>query len=238
MKQEYYYLCDRQFDKEFDKIALLERYPWVGRDFAKRSCRPLILGDSHYATDSDGNFSQEEYDTFKSDKNYTRGIINNVIYDKCKGDTTWKMYEGLLKTFMELSPENVKSFWSKVAFYNFIQEPMKHKDEKPSDKYIADGWRCLAGVIEVLHPTSILIIGVRNDCCSDKINGKGIRLEDFKNDIYYKINGCTPRIGKIIFGNDIIPITLIKHTSQRYSCDSWREYLEERDHEMMDYLLR
>ena len=236
MEQKYYYLCDRQFDMEFDKITLLERYPWVGCDFSKSSCRPLILGDSHYATDDDGNPSDEEYKNFKKNKESTRGIINNVIDDKCKGDTTWKMYEGLLKTFMEVSSENVKSFWSKVAFYNFIQEPMKHKDEKPSLEFIADGWRCLADVINVLRPTSILIIGVRNDCCSDKINRKRIKLEDFKDDVDHKINRCAPRIGKIIFGDDIIPITLIKHTSQRYSCDLWRGYLEERDPKMMDYL--
>lgn len=238
MEQEYYYLCDRQFDKEFDKIALLERYPWVGRDFAKSSCRPLILGDSHYATDDDGNPSDEEYTNFKSNKESTRGVINSVINNYCTNESTWPMFRNMLATFVTPSPDNVIKFWSKVAFYNFIQEPMKHKDEKPSDNYIADGWRCLAGVIEVLQPTSILIIGVRNDCCSDKLNGKGIRLEDFKNDKDYRINGCEPRIGNIIYGDNIIPITLIKHTSQGYSCDLWREYLEERDSKMMDYLLR
>lgn len=238
MEPNYYYLNDTQFDKEFDKTALLERYPWVGCDFAKSTNRPLIIGDSHYATDDDGKFSQEEYDNFKSNKNSTRGIINCVIRDVCKGDPTWSMFRNLVSTFTNLTPDEVKHLWSKVAFYNFIQEPMRHKDEKPSIQYVADGWRCLAGVIEVLHPTSILIIGVRNDCCSDKINGEEIRLEEFMDDIDYKINGCTPRIGKIIFKNEIIPITLIKHTSQGYNCDLWHEYLEKRDPKMMGYLSR
>ena len=242
MKQEYYYLCDRQFDKEFDKIALLERYPWVGRDFAKSSCRPLILGDSHYATDGKNHSSEkteEALEWFK-DKEATRIVVNGIIKDKCNEATTYRMYEKMLETFIDISPENIKSFWKRVTFYNFIQRVMERSDEKTSDDDVADGWRCLAGVIEVLHPTSILIFGARNDRCSDKINRKDIRLEDFDDD-KNPVNGCKPRIGKIVFGDEIIPITLIQHPSQRfntYKCEPWREYLEERDPKMMDYLLR
>ncbi|MBR6105080.1 MAG: hypothetical protein IKP81_08505 [Paludibacteraceae bacterium] len=236
MEKTFFNLCDRQYDKEFDKNTLLERYPWVGCNFAKSSCRPLILGDSHYATNKDGSTSDEEYKNFKDNKDSTRDVINTVIANKCEGENTWNMFEGLLKTFIDVSPDNVKDFWSKVAFYNFIQEPMKKADEIPSDKHKEDGWRCLAGVIKVLHPTSILIVGVRNDCCSDRINGDDIKLEDFKDDIDEKRNNCAPRIGNIKFGNDIIPLTMIKHTSQGYSYDEWKKYLRIRDSQMMDYL--
>lgn len=230
MEKIFLNLCDRQYDKEFDKNTLLERYPWVGCNFAKSSCRPLILGDSHYATDDDAL-------EYLKDKDSTRDVINTVIDNKCKEEDTWKMFEGLLNTFIEVSPNNVKDFWSKVAFYNFIQEPMKETNEIPSDKHKEDGWRCLAGVIKVLHPTSILIVGVRNDCCSDRINGDDIKLEDFKDDIdVKKINNCAPRIGNIKFGNDIIPLTMIKHTSQGYSYNEWKNYLRIRDSQMMDYL--
>ncbi len=228
MEKSFFNLCDRQYDKEFDKNTLLERYPWVGCNFAKSSCRPLILGDSHYATDDDAL-------EYLKDKDSTRDVINTVIANKCEGENTWNMFEGLLKTFIDVSPDNVKDFWSKVAFYNFIQEPMKKADEIPSDEDKGKGWECLAGVIKVLHPTSILIVGVRNDCCSHRINGEEIKLEEFKDDIK-KTNNCAPRIGNIKFGNDVIPLTMIKHTSQGYSYDEWKKYLRIRDSQMMDYL--
>lgn len=234
MEQDYLYLCDRQFDAAFDKIDGLARYPWVGSKFANSDCRPLILGESHYATDGK-EFSQEALEEFK-DKASTRGVVNCVIKDKCKGETTWNMYEGLLKTFMDVSPENVKDFWPRITFYNFIQSIMKNPDAKPTYEDIREGWRCLAGAIRVLKPTSVLIIGVRNDNGSDALNGKDIRLEDFKDDKDNIINACYPRTGNIIMLNEIIPLTLIKHTSQGYSPDLWREYLEKRDPQMMAYL--
>ena len=236
MEQDYFNLCDRQFDAAFDKIEGLARYPWVGSKFADSDCHPLILGESHYATDGK-NFSQEALEEFK-DKDSTRGVVNCVIKDKCKGEASWNMYEGLLKTFMDVSPENVKEFWPKVAFYNFIQRVMERTDEKPTDDDKRKGWRCLAGVIKVLKPTSVLIIGVRNDNGSDALNGKDIRLEDFKDDKENKVNRCAPRIGRILTSETIIPLTLIQHTSQRYSPCKWREYLEKRDPQMMAYLAK
>lgn len=234
MEQDYFNLCDRQFDAAFDKIEGLARYPWVGSKFANSDFRPLIIGESHYATDGK-NFSQEALEEFK-DKDSTRGVVNCVIKDKCKGEASWNMYEGLLKTFMDVSPENVKEFWPKVAFYNFIQRVMERTDEKPTDDDKRKGWRSLAGVIKVLKPTSVLIIGVRNDNGSDALNGKDIRLEDFKDDKENKVNRCAPRIGRILTSETIIPLTLIQHTSQRYSPCKWREYLEKRDPQLMAYL--
>ena len=239
MKENYFDLCDRQYDATLDQVEGLERYPWVGSKFANSDCRPLLIGDSHYAIDDNKNFSQEAYEEFK-DKDSTRRIVDTVIKNKCKGESTWKMYEGLLSTFIEMSPENTKAFWSKVAFYNFIQKVMKSIDEKPTDDDKRNGWRCLAGVIKVLKPTSILIIGVRNDGGSNSINDDEIKLEDFKDDMEHKVNNCVPRIGKIILKSHstprTIPLTLIKHTSQRYSHNLWKDYLRIRDPQLMDYM--
>ncbi len=234
MEQDYFYLCDKQFDAAFDKIEGLARYPWVGSKFANSDCRPLIIGDSHYATDGK-NFSQEALEEFQ-DKDSTRGVVNCVIKDKCKGETTWNMYEGLLKTFIEISPDNVKDFWSKVAFYNFIQRIMESSDQEPSDDDKREGWSCHASVIKILKPTSVLIVGVRNDGGSDYINNNGVKLEDFKDDKENKVNRCAPRIGRILTSESIIPLTLIHHTSQRYIPDKWREYLKKRDPQLMAYL--
>ena len=84
MEQDYFNLCDRQFDAAFDKIEGLARYPWVGSKFADSDCRPLIIGDSHYATEGK-DFSQEAFEEFQ-DKDSTRRVINTVINNKCMRD--------------------------------------------------------------------------------------------------------------------------------------------------------
>ena len=236
MEQEYYELCDKSFDQAFQEVEGLSRYPWVGCLFAEKSnnCRPLIIGESHYATDGK-NFSQEAFEETK-DKNFTREVVNCVIKNKCMCQPTWNMYEGLLQTFLKVSPENVKDFWSKVSFYNFIQRVMKSSDEKPTNDDKRIGWKCLGDVIKVLEPTLIIIVGVRNDGGSDAINDDTICLKDFQDDKDYKINNCRPRIGKIILHNKEIPITLIKHTSRGYNPDQWREYLTKRNPDLMTHL--
>ncbi len=237
MEQDFLYLCDTQFDKEFDSVETLKRYPWVGNKFANSDCRPLIIGDSHYATDGK-DFSQEALEEFK-DKDSTRGVVNCVIKDKCKGESTWNMYEGLLKTFIQVSSYNVKDFWSKVAFYNFIQRVMESPSEKSKreDRIIA--WKCLAGIAKVLHPTSIIIARIANWESIEVLNQvKDIKWENWIWDDAHKISRTSPAVAKIIIPNQEIPITLIHHTSQGYSYDLWREYLKKRDPQLMAYLSR
>ena len=72
MENNFLNLCSKRFDADFDEIALLERYHWVGINYSSSDCRVLIIGDSHYAIDGSVNFSQESHDAFKSAKYSTR----------------------------------------------------------------------------------------------------------------------------------------------------------------------
>jgi hypothetical protein len=225
MKKDYLYLCDNRYDKEFSNVNILGRYPWVGVSYHNSQYRPLIVGDSHYATDGNGNFCQEEYDNFVKNKESTRDIVNCVINNVCKGETTWSMFDGLLKTFIEFSPDYVKNFWSKVAFYNFIQEPMKSASAKPNSNDKEIGWRCLTEVAKIIHPTFILIVGVRNWYgmhVLDEMN-LGHELTWDKDQI---ISRTTPAFGKIIYPDEEIPLAIIHHTSQGYDVNRWRTYLQ------------
>ena len=111
---------DRQFDSQFDKVENLVHYPWIGCNYASAPKRVLIMGDSHYTVNDEGEFCPEEYDRCVTDKKYTRGIINCAIE---KGG--WKFHTNLQKTFLDESDMDVEGFWNKIASYNFIQEPMK-----------------------------------------------------------------------------------------------------------------
>ena len=60
---------DKQFDSQFDKVANLTRYPWIGSGYASAPKRVLIMGHSHYTIDGNTKeFCQEEYDRCISDK--------------------------------------------------------------------------------------------------------------------------------------------------------------------------
>lgn len=235
MNDKYFNLCDTQFDSAFDKIKLLERYPWVGCNFAGSKCRPLIIGDSHYAT-KNKTFSQEAYNEFE-DRHSTRGIVSTVIDDAFNERTTWRMFDKLMKTFLKTSPDNVKKFWSKVAFYNFIQRVMHSSGEKPTANDKVCGWKCLGEVVRVLHPTSILISGIRNWYGIDEID----KIDEMHQngwlwDKSHKISRTVPGTATITFYNETIPITIIHHTSQGYNAVAWREYLTQTDNNMMSYL--
>lgn len=229
MEQNYYHLCDKQYDAEFDRIELLKRYPWVGINYADSKCRILLLGESHYATDN-REFSKEEYDNFKNNKDSTRGIIRTVMNNYDTGEQTYKFFDGLLKTFITTTPENVKEFWSKVAFYNFIQEPMGKSNMKPSDQQKEDGWRCLVEVARVLQPKYIILFGQRNWYGLEKL-GFGCLTWEGK-----RIDGCEPAMGKITCPNKEIPLAIIKHSS-RASSKVWRDYLQEKTPEVMSFFV-
>ena len=53
---------DKQFDSQFDKVENLVHYPWIGCNYASAPKRVLIMGDSHYTVNDEGEFCPEEYD--------------------------------------------------------------------------------------------------------------------------------------------------------------------------------
>ena len=47
---------DKQFDSQFDKVENLVHYPWIGCNYASAPKRVLIMGDSHYTENDEGEF--------------------------------------------------------------------------------------------------------------------------------------------------------------------------------------
>ena len=232
MERGYFNLCDKSFDSQFDDVKLLKRYPWIGRDYSKSNCQILILGDSHYATELKGEFSQEEYDKFCKEKNSTRDVVNCVIKNVCEGDTTWRMFKNLIETFTSYTPKEVMHLWSKVAFYNFIQEPMKQVNQIPSVKQRRKGWQCFSEVVDIIQPTFCLFIGMRSQYEIDTIKEIGgsysILSENDSN------NGVRPIFGCIkTQKGTATQFRIIKHTSRYYSPNVWYQYLCDKEKKIM-----
>ena len=235
MKQDYYKLCDNQYDSAFDKISGFYRYPWIGNKYVANNNRILILGDSHYAVDENGNESEAEVKRFKEDKNSTREIVNCVINDVCSNESTWTMFRNLIATFTSYTPEEVKYLWSNIAFYNFIQEPMKKRDQEPSSKEEKEGWRCFCEVIDIIAPRFCIFIGKRRSQEINTIKELCSRFTFFEDkEICNKVH---PLYGEIETKRGVLTqYLIIKHTSSYYSPDAWYQYLKNKRPEIIAQL--
>ena len=231
MKQDYNFE-DNCYDKDFDKVKLLGRYPWEGRNYKNRSYRVLILGDSHYAVDNNGNFCPSEYIKFVTDNFSTREVINCVIRNIGDGEPTWPMYRNLINTFTSYTPEVVDFLWSIVSFYNFIQRPMESIHQKPcsGDKIV--GWLCLCYVINILKPNFCLFLGKRNEEGMNTIESLGGYFTKEEDEMF---NKTTPIKGTIKTKEGIqTRYRIIQHPSYRgYSPTAWYTYLSKKERELM-----
>lgn len=225
-------ISDKQFDSQFDKVANLTHYPWIGSGYASAPKRVLIMGDSHYTIDGNTKeFCQEEYDRCISDKEYTRGIIG------CEIGTpgSWPFHKYLEKTFLDEANMNVETFWTKVASYNFIQEPMKSIHEEPSHADYETAWKCFANVAQIIKPNICIFVGLRNNegiDILDEINVKhSIRYFDTK------VNNSWPMVGDLQFEDGYkLPFYMIHHAAQYYSPQEWYDFLNKEIPEVVSFL--
>lgn len=221
-------ISDKQFDSQFDKVANLTHYPWIGSDYASAPKRVLIMGHSHYAKDGK-EFSQEEYDRNISDKEYTRGIISCAIE---KGG--WNFHKNLQKTFLY---EDMKAhdFWSKIASYNFIQEPMKEVIANASQSCNEIAWKCFADVVQIIKPDICIFIGLKYDKGMNALDGENIK--HFIKDFDIIINRSKPKFGELQFKDGYkLPFYMIHHTSMLYSPQLWHDFLNKEIPEVVSFL--
>ncbi len=223
-------ISDKQFDSQFDKVANLTHYPWIGSGYASAPKRVLIMGHSHYTIDRNTKeFCQEEYDICISNKEYTRGIINGAI--EAGG---WNFHKYLQKTFLY---EDMKAhdFWSKIASYNFIQEPMKSIHEEPSHADYETAWKCFADVVQIIKPDICIFVGLKYDKGMNILDEKGVKYSIQTLD--EQINNSYPKKGELQFANGYkLPFYMIHHTSMIYSPQLWHDFLNKEIPEVVSFL--
>ena len=221
---------DKQFDLQFDKVPNLKHYPWIGCDYASASKRVLIMGNSHYTVNKDGEFCQEEYDRCASDKEYTREIINCAIE---KGG--WNFHTNLQKTFLDESNMDVEAFWNKVASFNFIQEPMKGIFEVPSLSDYETAWKCFAEVVQIIKPDICIFVGKKYCAGMNVLDQKDVTYS-----VKYfdeEINRTIPMYGELQFKDGYrLPFYMIHHTSMLYSPQLWHDFLNKEIPEIVSFL--
>src|SRR5690554_6944412 len=101
-------LLEKQFDKNFDEIEGLTWYPWVGKNYTNKDFKVLVIGESQYAVDEDGEFCEETSEAFLKDKEISREFFFDAVE---RSEWTKNFYTSLFKTyFEEVSESRLKSF--------------------------------------------------------------------------------------------------------------------------------
>jgi hypothetical protein len=220
------------------KIKDLFFEPWIGNNFengivgfdengrivygstSMQGKKILILGESHYV---------------KSLSENIRSLTNKVI--RRYMDKNQK-FEGWMNTFTKfeksfhgynISQKEEKSFWDHVAFYNYIQEPMKADRMRPNKEQFNKAIEPFFELISALKPDIIIVWGRRlykKLPVSNKllVNGeKGASLRDVKDkelDTWiYTLNDN----GK----EKQIHVVGIYHPSAGYSIERWYNIIKQ-----------
>lgn len=232
MEQEFSHFCDKSYDKEFNKVKLLGRYPWVGKDYKNRPYHALIIGDSHYAVDNNGNFCPEEFFNFINNYDSTRDVVSCVIKDVVNKQSTWTMYRNLINTFTSYSPGEVKYLWSNVAFYNFIQRPMEEIHQEPSKGDNITGWICFYELLNILKPDLCLFFGKRSEDEMSILTSLNGHFTKYNDEI---CNRTSPVTGEIETKQGTkTRFRIIQHSAYRgFSPAAWYTYLCNKETDFM-----
>jgi hypothetical protein len=125
--------------------------PWVGKNFASRVPRLLVVGMSHYSW---GDKNLPDY-----------WVTNAVILHRISGDVRNKFLTNIIATCIGHLPSDEErvEFWHSVAFYNYIQEFVGNS---PRRAHAYELWAraepALAQVLRALSPQLILVVGILN----------------------------------------------------------------------------
>lgn len=225
-------VLNQKFDSQFDKIENLTWYPWIGKDYPDAERKILIVGDSHYTVDEDGNFDEDCYNDFISNKNTTQEFAESYM-----NGTEWSFDRNLRLCLLNVDDKTLlKPLWEKIAFYNFIQEPMKQRDAKPTEAQYKIAWHCFVNLVEIIKPTDCIFIGVRSETCFGSCMDE-LGLQNSIDNMPEIINGTAPREAFIHISNDYcLKLLFIKHTSKYFSYEPWHEFLKKEMPEAMGFL--
>lgn len=210
---------DKTFDQELLKIKGINpnQLPFIGINYKKNENKILVIGKSCYLTDV-VNINQEEYIRKLIE---AQGLKKGWYATGDEKDHTIDSRHKKLEKILSVDPENIESkreFWSKAAYYNFIQTPLEsiEAEHRPGYELFLTGWQVLFQIIKILKPKICILNGVTSfNHFYDKYAEENgfLTKERFKLE---KIVDASPR--KIVLENinigDSIKLLFIKHTAR------------------------
>lgn len=217
-------------DCQLEVIAGLTWLPWVGSNYYNAQYRVLIVGESHYCI---GDNIEAEIEGAQNNKYFTRDI---VIIDPIKREHNNAMFENLHRCLFQTIDINRENIWRHVAFYNFVQRPMKGPKDRPSKEDMLKGWPVFVNLIKTLKPTHCLFVGVKAaDFFNISMINMGITHTPVK---ILNIENSRKRAKKysLKLNDYALSCLAIQHTSHHFSWQKWHSFLQKDNEELLCYL--
>jgi len=202
-------LLSFEHDSDLEEIKGLRWLPWIGKEYIY-SERMLIVGESHYLTGTEKNRLEAEQ------QNFTRNVVQTFCIDHKKRQSTFDNLARCLFGNQKMSSNERAEKWIHLAFYNFIQRPMKNNKKRPTLDDIKKGWKVFAELIKILKPTHCIFIGFAAADCNNP----------YKCERGEKVGRYAARLFSIeLEDENTCRCIAIKHTSQYFSWEEWRNLL-------------
>ncbi|WP_194973653.1 hypothetical protein [Aquiflexum lacus] len=227
-----------KIDEELKKIESIHWLPWIGEKYFEipPENRMLIIGESHYLSDS-GDPKKKEGDwENKIRKDLTQRMIGEDVQHKLYYENP--TFRNFHKVLFNEDNLDLTRFWELVSFYNFIQRPMDSKSHRPSKEDYQFGWDTFSEVFDFLKPKYCLFIGTgyannlnKNLKIGQKLNRSSVSCPEMINRTYGKkmiIEDENLNTAKCIF---------IKHTSKYITPQKWNSFLNQEMKDQLDWLL-
>ena len=140
--------------------------PYIGPNYPQgyKGKKILALGESHYINDDDEG--RDHFRDYPQLRHFTSDIVQRYLNYLSRRLN----YRGWLGTYTKfarafyngnLSFAGIADFWSRTAFYNYIQEPMANTRQTPSKKLFTECEAAFWEVVRDCQPDLIVVWGYR-----------------------------------------------------------------------------
>ena len=215
------------------ELGLLRWKPWIGADWKAAERRVLVVGESHYAAKPDAEDVQARIGEWENDVDGTREVVCEV------GVSEWyasRFFGNLHRALLgvDVHGKDRTTLWRHLAFCNFIQRPIKDPGERPRQDEFFGGWRYFMELLKRLRPDTVLFVGVSAaNHFKGAMSALGIehtmKVETMR-------NGAYPRDFSATFDGMSVRMMAIRHVSQYFAWETWRDFLAQKLPEDVAYL--
>lgn len=209
-----------EFDNKLSQIKDLTWLPFIGLNYFSNDVKTIIVAESHYYKPEDEKSYENHLIPF-----FTREVVEEMCFNREYFKI--KLFTNFHRAMMGNDTFDSTKFWNDFAFYNFIQRPMNMDIwERPNYEDFDSGWNTFYKLIPILKPDRVLFLG---NSSADRFNGSATRNEikiEYVQRIK-KIGSAYAKKAYMYHGDTKIQLDFIKHPSQYFSWDKWREYLLE-----------
>ncbi len=223
---------DLSYDSKFQKCKNLYWLPYVGEGYSSldRKNKVLVIGESHYHDNTPRSIKDHQL------KEFTRIVVAEQAISRNYVDT--KMFSNFHRTLMGNDDFNSTQLWGKLSFYNFVQRPMSTNKERPVKSDFLYGWDSFIDVIKILEPGICIFIGVEaSNTLGQASKNSELTLNSFSWGT--KINGTYSRRASVrILSGPETELLFIRHTSQYFSWELWKQHLDMHIPGTLNYLKR